>query len=124
MELLELENVVLFHEKIVNHTGGSAGVRDFGLIESALNRAIMTFDGKELYESLELKISVVAHGLINNHGFVDGNKRIGIAVMLLLLKMNNIMIKYTQQELISLGLGVAEGRLKEKDILTWIESHK
>jgi death-on-curing protein len=68
------------------------------LIESALNRALVTFDGKELYERLEMKIAVMAHGLISNHGFIDGNKRIGIAVMILLLKMNNIVITYTQQE--------------------------
>jgi death on curing protein len=124
MELLDIENIILFHKKIVNQTGGSDGIRDLGLIESALNRALMTFDGKELYESLEMKIAVIAHGLISNHGFIDGNKRIGIAVMILLLKMNNIMITYTQQELISLGLGVAEGKFKEKDILAWIERHK
>jgi death-on-curing protein len=62
----------------------------------------MTFDGKELYESLEMKIAVIAHGLISNHGFIGGNKRIGIAAMILLLKLNNIVITYTQQELISL----------------------
>jgi death-on-curing protein len=124
MELLDIENIILFHKKIVNQTGGSDGIRDLGLIESDLNRALMTFDGKELYESLEMKISVIAHGLISNHGFIDGNKRIGIVVMLLSLKMNNIKISYTQQELISLGLGVAEGKFKEKDILAWIERHK
>jgi death-on-curing protein len=84
----------------------------------------MTFDGKELYESLEMKIAVIAHGLISNHGIIDGNKRMGIAVMILLLKMNNIMITYTQQELISLELGVAEGKYSEKDILAWSERHK
>lgn len=84
----------------------------------------MTFDGKELYESVEMKISVIAYGLISNHGFIEGNKRIGIAVMILLLKMNYIMITYTQQELIVLGLDVAEGKFKEKDILEWIKRHK
>jgi death on curing protein len=124
MELLDIENIILFHKKIVKQTGGSDGIRDLGLIESALNRGLMTFDGRELYESLEMKISVITHGLIRNHGFVDGNKRIGVAVMILLLKMNNIVIRYTQKELIELGLGVAEGRLNEKDILEWIERHK
>ncbi|GLC30190.1 type II toxin-antitoxin system death-on-curing family toxin [Clostridium omnivorum] len=124
MELLDIENIILFHKKIVSKTGGSEGIRDLGLIESALNRALMTFDGKELYESPEMKIYVIAYGLISNHGFVDGNKRIGIAVMILLLKMNAIMITYIQQELIVLGLAVAEGKFKEKDILEWIERHK
>lgn len=124
MELIDIENILLFHKKIVNETGGSEGVRDIGLIESALNRGLMTFDGKELYESIEMKISVIAHSLISNHGFIDGNKRIGISVMILLLKLNNITIKYSQKELIELGLGVAEGRFSETNILDWIEKHK
>jgi death-on-curing protein len=124
MELLDVENILLFHKKIVKSTGGSDGVRDLDLIESALNRGLMTFDGKDLYESTEMKISVISHGLISNHGFIDGNKRIGVSVMVLLLKLNNIVISYSQQELIELGLGVAEGNLNENDILAWIETHK
>jgi len=124
MELIDLNNVLLFHKKIVSKTGGSDGIRDLGLIESALNRGFITFDGKELYASIEMKIAVIAHGLIKNHRFIDGNKRIGVAVMILLLKLNNIIIKYSQQELIDLGLRAAEGKYNENDILTWIESHK
>ena len=124
MEFIDLDNVILFHKKIVNNTGGSDGVRDLGLIESALNRGAMTFDGRELYEGTEMKISVITHGLIRNHGFIDGNKRIGVAVMILLLKLNNILIRYSQQELINLGLEVAEGKFNVNDILSWIERHK
>ena len=124
METIDLKNILKFHEKIVNSTGGSDGIRDIGLIESALNRGFVTFDEQELYESIEMKIAVIAHGLIRNHGFVDGNKRIGVAVMILLLKLNSIILRYTQQELIDLGLGVAEGKLNEDDIFNWIERHK
>jgi death-on-curing protein len=124
MEFIDIENILLFHKKIVSKTGGSDGVRDLGLIESALNRGFMTFDGRDLYESIEMKISVISHGLIRNHGFIDGNKRIGVAVMILLLKLNDIEIRYSQQELIDLGLGVAEGKLNENHILEWIERHK
>lgn len=124
MEFIDLDNVILFHKKIVNKTGGSDGVRDLGLIESALNRGAMTLDERELYEGTEMKISVITHGLIRNHGFIDGNKRIGVAVMILLLKLNNILIRYSQLELIDLGLGVAEGKFNENDILSWIERHK
>lgn len=124
MEPIDIENILIFHKKIISKTGGSDGVRDLGLIESALSRGFMTFDGRELYEDTEMKIAVIADGLIRNHGFIDGNKRIGVAVMILLLKLNNIVIRYSQQELIDLGLGVAEGKLNEKDILTWIEKHK
>lgn len=87
---LSLENIILLHEKIINQTGGSSGIRDKGLIESAIKRAFMTYDGKDLYLELIDKVAVTTYSLINNHGFIDGNKRIGIVVMLLLLKINNI----------------------------------
>ncbi len=123
MKFLSIGNIILFHEKIVKKTGGSLGIRDKGLIESALNRAFMTYDCKDLYMSIIEKIAVIAHSLISNHGFVDGNKRIGVAVMVILLKMNNIKVSYTQKELIDLGVRTAEGLMKEKDILNWINEH-
>ena len=123
MRFLRTENVIIFHQKIMKKTGGSAGIRDRGLIESALNRVFMTYDGKDLYPSIIEKVSVTAHSLISNHGFVDGNKRIGVAVLLIMLKMNNIEVCYNQNELIDLGLRIAEGFMKEKDILNWIKEH-
>jgi death-on-curing protein len=123
MRCLSIENILVFHKKIINETGGSLGIRDKGLVESALNRAFATYDGKDLYSSDTDKISVIAHSLICNHGFVDGNRRIGISVMLILLKMNNIKVKYTQKELVELGLKTAEGILKDRDILNWINNH-
>lgn len=123
MRFLSVDDIVLFHKKIIKATGGSTSIRDIGLVESALNRALMTYDGKDLYPDIIEKIAVVTHSLITNHGFVDGNKRIGVTVMILLLKINNIKIEYTQKELINLGLKVAEGTWKEKDILNWIKKH-
>ncbi|SHN51032.1 type II toxin-antitoxin system death-on-curing family toxin [Desulfitobacterium chlororespirans] len=123
IRVLSIENIILFHEKIIKETGGSKGVRDIRLIESALNRPFMTYDGRDLYSSNIEKIAVIMHSLISNHGFVDGNKRIGIAVMLILLKMNKLMITYTQDELIDLGLKTAEGTIDEKDIINWIKKH-
>jgi death on curing protein len=123
MRFLSIENVIIFHEKIIKETGGSYGIRDRGLIESALNRAFMTYDGRDLYSDNIEKISVIAHSLICNRGFVDGNKRIGVAVMAIMLKLNNIKVGYTQNELIDLGLRTAEGFMKENDILNWIKEH-
>lgn len=124
MKNIEFEQVVLFHKKIVASTGGSNGVRDEGLIKSAINRAYVTFDGLELYNPDERKIAVIAHSLICNHGFIDGNKRIGVAVMILLCEMNNIPLRYTQQELIELGLSAASGVMNEENIYEWIIKHK
>lgn len=124
MKSIDIANVLLFHKKIVERTGGSEGIRDLGLIESGLNRGSATFDGIDLYKEIEDKISAITHGLVKNHGFIDGNKRIGISVMILLLKLNNIHIEYSQQELIELGLKVAAGAFNEEDIKIWINKRK
>lgn len=124
MKHIGIAEVVLFHEKIIRETGGSEGVRDIGLVESAISRAHSTFNGKDLYTEIENKVAITCYGLIKNHGFVDGNKRIGIAVMLLLLTMNRIFIEYTQEELIVLGLDIADSKLNEQDITNWIRKHK
>ena len=73
------ENVLLLHKLIVEATGGSDGIRDFGLLNSALESAYATFDEKELFPSKEEKAARIGVGLVSNHAFVDGNKRIGSA---------------------------------------------
>lgn len=123
MKNIEVEDILIFHRKIIEQTGGSDGIRDLGLIESALNRAFMTFEGKDLYKEVEGKISAITYSLVNNHGFVDGNKRLGVAVMLLLLRLNDVQIRYTQKELVDLGFGIADGSLHEKEINEWIKIH-
>lgn len=90
------------------------------MVESAIKKPLQTFDGKDLYESNIDKIVTVTYSLISNHAFIDGNKRIGVAVMIYLLRLNNISIDYTQKDLIELVLGVASGKLVEQDIAKWI----
>ncbi|GAB6991795.1 type II toxin-antitoxin system death-on-curing family toxin [Paenibacillus pini] len=124
MKNITIEQLVIFHGKIVKSTGGADGVRDRGLLESALNKSKVTFDGRELYEGLYRKIAVTGYALIKNHGFVDGNKRIGVATLLLLLRINNIKVRYEQSELVELGLRTAEGIYKEEDVEQWIIEHQ
>ena len=124
MRLLTVHDIILLHTKLIEQTGGSHGIRDAGLIESAVNRALATFDGHDLYTTVESKIAAVTYSLVSNHGFVDGNKRVGVAAMLLLLRINGYQLSYTQQELVSLGLSLADGSAMENDILNWIENHK
>ncbi len=124
MEMVTISDILLFHKRIIKETGGSDGIRDIGLIDSSLNRAFQTFNRTELHPDIIEKTAVITYSLINNHGFIDGNKRIGIATMLLILKQNNIKIEYTQKELVQLGLGIAEGLIDEKEIKNWIEQHR
>ena len=118
------EQIMLLHEKIAARTGGSAEVRERGLVESGLLRAEAGFGGVEIYDTVEKKAAAVCCGLIGNHGFVDGNKRTGVAAMLLILKMNDIPMNYTQAELTRFGLDAAQGRVSVEDALAWIEAHR
>jgi len=118
------ENVVLLHQKLIEASGGSAGVRDIGLIESAVNRAKAAFSGVEAHPGIVAKAAAVGCGLTQNHGFVDGNKRIGMAVLLLILRRNGVHLSYTQDELVALGLAVAQGDADLEKVQNWIEQHK
>jgi len=123
-KLIGIDNVILFHSKIAEQTGGDKKVRDASLIDAAMKRAFTSFDSKEFYPSPEEKIAAISHGLIKGHGFMDGNKRIGVCVMLLLAELNGIKLNYSQAELIDLGIGTAEGKYNERQISDWILRHK
>ena len=118
------DKVKLLYKLMVEATGGSFGIRDEALLDSALNGIFQTFDGKELYPTKEEKGAMLGYSLISNHAFVDGNKRIGVYVMLTFLEVNGIRIKCTDSELVELGLGVAAGEISYKEILDWILDHE
>ena len=118
------EKVKLLHQLMAQATGGSIGVRDEGLLDSAIEGAFATFDGVELYPSKEEKAAKLGYSLISNHAFVDGNKRIGVYVMLSFLELNGIRIEASDEDVIVLGLGAADGSMKQEDVLTWINNHK
>ena len=124
MRRISVANIVLVHQKLIDQTGGRHGVRDINLVDSAVSRAFATFDGNDLYEMTDDKIAATTFGLVNNHGFIDGNKRVGIAVMLLLLKLNGYTLQYSQEELILMGISIADGSMDELGIKEWINQHK
>lgn len=124
MKYISIEYVLKLHLKMIEATGGSHGTRDIELLKSAIENSKSTFGGQELYPSTEDKCANICHNIINNHTFIDGNKRIGIYVMLVLLEYNGIKLKFTQSELIDLGLSIATGEAKQGNILKWIEGHK
>ncbi len=119
-----VQHVLLLHQKLVACSGGAQGVRDQGLIESAIARAQSAFGGVEAFPNTICKAAAVGCGLTQNHGFVDGNKRIGMATMLLILRRNGVQIVYTQEELIELGLSVARGDAGVEQTAAWIEQHR
>ena len=123
MKRLTKAQVIKMHRLLIQETGGSEGIRDEGLLDSALNAPFQTFDGEDVYKTVQAKAAKLGFFLINNHPFIDGNKRIGTLVMLVFLEINGIEIKCTDDELIKLGLGLADGTLNNKDLLGWIIDH-
>ena len=118
------DKVLLLHKLIVEQTGVSDGVRDFGLLDSALESAYATFDGQELFPSKEEKAARIGVGLVSNPAFVDGNKRIGMYVMLTFLEVNGIPLEVTDEEIVNVGLGLAEGKMQYNELLQWIKDHE
>ena len=118
------EIVLLLHKIMAEATGGGVGVRDEGLLDSALESAFAGYGDKEFYPSKEEKGARLGYTLITNHAFVDGNKRIGMYVMLSFLEMNGIRIRCTDDELVYAGLSVADGSMDYDDLLQWIFDHE
>ncbi len=118
------EKVLLLHQLIAQETGGDPNVRDVALLDSALNTAFQTFDGKELYPSKQEKAARIGFSLISNHAFVDGNKRIGMYVLLTFLETNGIRLELTDEEIARVGLAIADGSMKYEDLLAWIHTHE
>ena len=118
------EKILLLHQVMAEATGGDVGVRDEALLESAIENICATFDGVELYPTKEEKAARLGFSLISNHAFVDGNKRIGMYIMISFLELNGLRIDATNEEVAKLGLDVADGSANYEDILKWINVHK
>jgi len=123
MKYLEKNLVLLLHRQLVEAFGGSHGVRDDGLLDSALAMPYMTFCGQDLYPSLEAKAAQLCFGLVKNHPFIDGNKRIGAHCMLVLLEANGMFLQYEQEELQDCILSLAKSELSAEELVAWIKSH-
>ena len=118
------EKVLLLHQLVIESTGGSYEIRDIKLLDSALSSAFQTFDNKELFPTKEEKGAKLGYSLVSNHAFVDGNKRIGLLVMLSFLEINGVHLKYTDEELIELGIGLASDKITYEKLLEWVNKHK
>ena len=118
------EKVLLLHKLIAEETGGSIGVRDESLLESALEAAFSGFGGSEFYPTKEEKGARLGYNLISNHAFVDGNKRIGLYVMLTFLEVNGIHMDCSNDEVAHVGLSVASGHMDYEALLTWVKEHR
>lgn len=115
-----LDDVMDFHRELENNSVISAGVRDISLIESAINAPFQTFNGVEFYPTVEEKAAHLFYGLVKNHGFVDGNKRVAVHTMFIYLAVNYIFFDYSQEDAEKLVIGIADNSLTVDDVIEWI----
>ncbi len=123
MKELNLDIILYIHRQTISKHGGLEGIRDIDLIKSALETPFLTFDEEDLNKTVLDKISALVYSLIKNHGFRDGNKRVGTIAMGVLCELNNIKLEFSQKELIDFGLDIASGNMTKDDIKNWIINH-
>ncbi|MCI5598047.1 MAG: type II toxin-antitoxin system death-on-curing family toxin [Ruminococcus sp.] len=124
MIVLSKQQILLLHSQLISETGGSDGLRDVGLLESAINSPFQQFGNEDLYPTIQQKATRLCFGLVNNHPFIDGNKRIGAHVMLVFLALNGIELEYTQYELSSTILKLASNEISYQQLTRWIINHQ
>lgn len=124
MKKLTKEQILMIHRELIETHGGSDGLRDEGSLDSALAAPFQTFDGKSMLPTIQQKAARLGYGLIMNHPFIDGNKRIGVHVMLTVLAMNGIELEYTQKELYETILRVAASEISFGELLSWVLDHE
>ncbi len=114
------ERILLLYQMLVEATGGTYGIRDESMLESAIEAPYQTFDGKELFPSKLEKAARLGFGLVANHPFIDGNKRIGIYIMLSFLEVNGIHLEFTDEEIEDIALGIAADKYRYEDLLQFL----
>lgn len=124
MKLLSKRQVLLLHEQLLAQTGGLQGIRDEGLLESALEAPFQGFGDIDAYPSLQQKAARLGYGLIKNHPFFDGNKRTGTHIMLVFLAINGVELTYSQKELSDMIVAVAAGEKGYEELLAWLLKHQ
>lgn len=120
---LTLEQVLIIHTDQIERYGGSHGLRDLGLLESAVFRPQSSFGGEELYPTILDKAAALTHSLLLNHSFVDGNKRTAVASLLVFLKLNKVKLVCSGEELIAFAMWVENKKPSLEEIAGWIEKH-
>lgn len=121
---LSNEKVLSLHRLVTEATGGDPNLRDISLLDSSLGSAFATFDGTELYKTTEEKGARIGFSLISNHAFVDGNKRIGMLVMLTFLEVNGVRLDIDSGDVAKIGLGVAAGEISYNELLDFIRERR
>lgn len=120
---LNKKQILILHSQLIEETGGIKGIRDESLLDSALMTPFQSFGDEELFPSIQARAARLCFGIVKNHAMLDGNKRLGAHIMLIFLELNGCQLKYSQDELIEIILGIASGKNVANDLLCWIINH-
>lgn len=120
MRYLELDEVLLIHERVLVKFGGASGLRDWGFLDSAVSRPRATFEGRDLYPDLFLKAAALAHSLLLNQPFVDGNKRTAWAAMRTMMEENGCFLRVHDDEIVELMIQIGDEHLDVPTIAAWL----
>lgn len=123
MRYLSLGEVIRLHQLLIASSGGAAGIRDLALLDSALAQPRATFDGQDLHPTIIDKASALCASLVQNHPFVDGNKRIGHAATATFLLLNGIDIVASTDDQEAFILDLAAGLKRREDVVAWLQNH-
>ena len=121
MKVFNLRQVLVLHERMVRKYGGSSGVRDIGMLESALGRPFATFGGHDLYADVFLKAGALIQSIVKNHPFIDGNKRTAWVSVVALLKMNDWRVTVGEDVVVDFMISVANENLGVDEIAGWLK---
>ena len=123
MKYLHPKQALYLYQQIIQQSGGTIGLRDEGLLESAVYRPQASFGGQDLYPDLFSKAAALGHSIISNHPFVDGNKRIGFEAIRLMLRLNGYDIHASLEVKFDFVIEIAKGKLAEPAIAGWLKRH-
>lgn len=123
MIILTIDEIIAMHSKLIKKTGGLDGIRDMGMLESAVMNCNLTFGEEELYPTVSEKAARLAFSICKNHPFIDGNKRTAVLSMLVTLKVNKLNAVFSKSELISIGMGLADGSIGYESLVEIIKKH-
>lgn len=123
MKLLQVKDILLLHNMAIDATGGSHGLRDLGLLESAAGRMVASYDGEDLYPTLFLKAGALLHSLLMNHPFVDGNKRTAMYSGMTFIELNEYKMTAKQDEIVNFALKIEKDKLDVERIASWLKEH-
>jgi death-on-curing protein len=121
--MIEISEAIQLHRTLIDHFGGSHGLRDTAALESALSRPFQRFDGKELYPTVQEKAAALVESILINHPFIDGNKRTGYGLLRIFLELNGFKISASSDNKYEFIINIASGTMNFEGIVKWLEAN-